>query len=76
MSELQAQKAYMRQKVQQRQQEAKLQQQAAAVCARRPELDCLCGCAGTALTHVNAMPPRLEACLLISKPCMPSRIMP
>ena len=54
MSELQAQKAYMRQKVQQRQQEAKLQQQAAAVCPWLAELDSLCGCAGIVLTPVYA----------------------
>ena len=54
MSELQAQKAYMRQKVQQRQQEAKLQQQAAAVCPLLAVLACLCGCARAALTSVRA----------------------
>ena len=54
MSELQAQKAYMRQKVQQRQQEAKLQQQAAAVCSPLAKFAGLCGCARIALAFVDA----------------------
>ena len=53
MSELQAQKAYMRQKVQQRQQEAKLQQQAAAVC--------LCSLSSIAPTSVSVSNARSES---------------
>ena len=61
MSELQAQKAYMRQKVQQRQQEAKLQQQAAAVCSWLAELACLCGCARIALAFMDALKAKGES---------------